>query len=102
MIAWTRMFAGYTQSMSVGAALQETFDPAKPCEMCRAVAAAKHAENAQPTTPVDGERGAEKLLLAFHSPAKIIFMASPESWPDALTSSGPSRSEPVPVPPPRA
>ena len=43
VFAWSRMFAGYTQTMTVGAALRETFDPAKPCELCLGVADAKDA-----------------------------------------------------------
>lgn len=100
VFAWAKMFAGYTETMSVGAALRETFDPAKPCEMCVGVAAAK--ETARQQLPHAVERAAEKLTLALDTPAVVIFEAPPQSWPAPLARTAVSRIDPVPVPPPRA
>ena len=100
VLAWGKMFAGYTQTMSVAAALRETFDPAKPCEMCLGVAAAK--DTAKKQLPATVERSAEKLLLAYHANAIFIVPHSVSDWPTALASVAPSRTEDVPVPPPRA
>lgn len=99
VFAWGKMFAGYSQSMSVPAALRATFDPAKACEMCLGVASAK--ETAKQQLPQAVERSAEKLLLAIHAPGQIVFENSPEEWPVTLASVAPVRSESVPVPPPR-
>ena len=99
VLAWGRMFAGYTETMSVTAALRETFDPAKPCAMCVDVAHAK--ETAKRQLPSAVERSAEKFLLALHTPAPVVFVRTPADWPAALASAAPSRTEPVPVPPPR-
>jgi hypothetical protein len=100
VFAWAKMFAGYSETMSAGAALRATFDPAKPCEMCVGVAQAK--ETAREQMPHAVERAAEKLLLALHAPTTVIFAVPPESWPAALPSIGSTRVDSVPVPPPRA
>jgi hypothetical protein len=99
VFAWGKMFAGYAGTMNVAAALRETFDPTKPCDMCLGVANAK--ETAKQQLPQSVERSAEKLLLALHTPARVVFENSPEAWPAALASAGAVRSESVPVPPPR-
>ncbi|MEO6245816.1 MAG: hypothetical protein ABIQ12_10300 [Opitutaceae bacterium] len=100
VVAWAKMFAGYAQTMSVTAALRETFDPAKPCEMCLGVASAKEA--AQQHVPPTTERAVEKLLLAYHANPIFVISHSPGDWPATLASAAPSRTEDVPVPPPRA
>jgi hypothetical protein len=100
VFAWTRMFAGYAAELPVGAALRATFDPAKPCEICRAVARAKATEQRQAPAPV--EHAAEKLLLACDAPANLLFLRSRPEWPPAPAESGPQRPAAVPVPPPRA
>lgn len=100
VFAWAKMFAGYSQTMSVDAALRATFDPAKPCEMCIGVATAK--ETAKQQLPHAVERSAEKLQLALHSPAIVILENTPDAWPTALASVAAVRPRLVPVPPPRA
>lgn len=100
VFAWGKMFAGYAPTFGVATALQLTFDPVKRCELCSGVAQAK--ETAKQQLPQSVERAAEKLLLAIHSPAPVLFVNSPEPWPAALASAAPERSESVPVPPPRA
>ena len=100
IFAWARMFTGYTQTQTVTAAIEETFDGSKPCPICRAVAKAKEAAHKQ--APQSVERSAEKLLLACEFPEKLLIGPSADGWPDAAVRSGPVRIEPVPVPPPRA
>jgi hypothetical protein len=100
VFAWVKMFAGYNQTMSVAAALRETFDPAKPCEMCLGVAAAKDAAKKQ--VPQTVEFSAEKITLAFETANKIVLTPMPEPWPPMVAVVPQSRSEAVPVPPPRA
>ncbi len=100
VFAWGKMFAGYSQTMNVPAALRATFDPEKPCEMCVGVATAK--ETAKQQLPQSVEQSAEKLLLAIHSSSVIVFETSAAPWPVTLASVAPIRSEAVPVPPPRA
>lgn len=99
VLAWAKMFAGYSGTMSAAAALEKTFDPAKPCKMCLQVAAAKKAAKQQ--WPQAIERSGEKLVLALHRSPPIIFDDLPMAWPAALARVAPSRTEAVPVPPPR-
>jgi hypothetical protein len=100
VFAWTRMFAGYACALPVGAALRATFDPARPCELCRAVAQAE--ASAQREAPVLPVRSGEKLVLACPLLAALIFPAPRESWPHAEPELAPARVEAVPVRPPRA
>ncbi len=99
VIAWGKMFAGNAGSMNPVAALQETFNPAKRCEMCRSIAAVR--ESAQQQLPQTVEPAAEKILLALHSPAPVVLANDPGDWPAVRASLAPSRTEAVPVPPPR-
>ncbi|HVS51642.1 MAG TPA: hypothetical protein VHD62_04745 [Opitutaceae bacterium] len=96
--AWSRMFAGYARTLSVGAALRETFDPAKPCPLCRAVQKARaDQEGRQPAAAFDPSR----LDLA-HEPAVALVLARPAiSWPRPHAFAASARREPVPLPPPR-
>ena len=101
ILAWAKMFAGYAQTLSVGAALEETFDSSKPCDMCRTVAKAKEAEQQQTAQTI--ERATEgKLLLACEIPARVVIEVPFAAWPDVASRLAPLRTEPVPVPPPRA
>ncbi len=99
VFALARMFAGYSGSMDATAALRETFNPAKPCKLCHGIAKAK--QTAREQLPSSVERSGEKILLALHSPTPIVFVAAPADWPTTLASVAPSRTEAVPVPPPR-
>jgi hypothetical protein len=99
VLAWARMFAGYSGTMSASGALEKTFDPAKPCKMCLQVAAAKKAAKQQ--LPQTVERSGEKLTLAIHRSPQIIFEHLAVTWPAAPARVAPSRTEVVPVPPPR-
>jgi hypothetical protein len=99
VLAWAKMFAGYSGTMSAAAALERTFDPTKPCQMCLRVATAKKAAKQQ--LPAAIEQSSEKLILALHRPPPIIFEQLALAWPAALARVAPSRTEAVPVPPPR-
>ncbi len=101
VFAWGKMFAENARALPLGEALAATFDPAKPCEMCLGVAAAK--ETARQQLPGSVEKaGQEKLVLALHAATRPVFLSSSADWPVTLASVPPSRTDPVPVPPPRA
>ncbi len=100
VFAWGKMFAGYTQTMSVSTALQKTFDPAQRCELCDGVAAAKEASREHQPRAI--EQSAEKLLLALHRHTPLVLERPSGDWPPSLALFAPSRTEAVPVPPPRA
>jgi hypothetical protein len=100
LFAWSRMFTGYAGTLPVAEALRETFDPAKPCPICQAIAQAKHTEE-KPVLPQTTE-SAVKLVLALDMPGRVFIVRSSTNWPRMHSSLGESRVEPVPVPPPRA
>jgi hypothetical protein len=100
VVAWVRMFAGYSCALPVGAALRATFDPARPCELCLVVAKAR--ASAPREAPASPARSGEKLVLAFAAQAILTFPPRPEAWPSAGPEVAPARVEPVPVRPPRA
>jgi hypothetical protein len=100
VFAWGRMFAGYTETMNVAAALRATFDPQKPCDLCLHVADAKGVARQQ-SAPAPSERTAPKLDLVCDEAAPIVFATFSDDWPAAQASIAPGRVEAVDVPPPR-
>ena len=100
IFAWGKMLAGYTETMSLGAALRETFDPAKPCEMCVGIAKAKDATHKQ--APAPESSAAAKFHLAMHPVEAPVFATPRTAWPVSRTMILLERTDPVPLPPPRA
>ena len=100
VFAWGSMFAGYARHESLAAAACETFDPAKPCALCRAVSKARDDSKAgQPALPA---AGADRLLLVCERPAAIVVPPSRPAWAEIRRGAPVSWSMTVPVPPPRA
>lgn len=100
VFAWGKMFSENLQTMRVATALRATFDPARACNLCVSVATAR--DTAERQRPASVERSsADKLVLALHAPAHPIFVSPASDWPETLASVPPSRTEPVPLPPPR-
>lgn len=93
------MFGEYARSMDARTALSRTFDPARPCQLCRTVSRAR--DKARSQLPAAVETSAEKLLLALHQPKPVFFLKETDSWELDRGFAGPARREPVPVPPPR-
>jgi len=101
VFAWTRMFAGYAQTMSAGEALTRTFDPAKPCELCVAVLKAREASDDTAKTPSAASVEIEKIVLIGHRVAFAVLAPDLEAWPAPRHEFADTRIDPVPVPPPR-
>jgi hypothetical protein len=99
VVAWGKMFAGYAETMSVSAALRETFDPAKPCSLCKHVAKVK--ESVQQQLPAPSDDAAPKFVLTLHAPEPPIFANDPGEWIASPSLRVCLRTEPVPLPPPR-
>ena len=99
--AWARMFAGYARTESIAAATRDTFDPGKPCAMCRAVSKARDS-GCDRHAPAIPSPGLEKMVLVLER--ALPFVASPErgAWPEMARAFAPSRGAEVPVPPPRS
>lgn len=102
VFAWTRMFANYTQTMSVTDALRETFDPAKPCRLCIHVSNAKTDLQQQALPPVSERASDKELVLALQPSVKLVLARPVEHWLEPRLQPGQFRDEDVPVPPPRA
>jgi hypothetical protein len=99
VMAWTRMFAGYAGTESFVAAAKETFDPCKPCDLCRAVSHARDASCQHgPAMPA---AGGEKLVLILEKSPVFVASSAERAWPDAGPARALPRSSEVPVPPPR-
>jgi hypothetical protein len=100
VVAWTRMFAGYARTESVAAAARETFDPGKPCAMCKALGKAREAcDRHAPAVP---SSGIEKMVLISERAQPFLVLAAPRGWPRMVCAGLSAWGTEVPVPPPRA
>ena len=97
--AWGKMFADYSERMTVRQALRETFDPAKPCELCVGIAKAKESSATQ--SPASEQSAAAKFVLAIHLADAPVFANDPGDWMGGPAPAGLERTDPVPLPPPR-
>jgi len=100
VFAWTRMFAGYARSLSLAAAARETFDPGRPCEICRAVSKAREASGQH--GPAAPSAGASKMVLILERPSVFVALSASRTWPVIPSVRAQERSADVPVPPPKA
>jgi hypothetical protein len=93
------MFVGYASTESLAAAARETFDPGKPCAICKAVGMAREASGRH--SPAVPSAGAERLILIFERVATFFGATEKGAWP--MVDGAPARalSEDVPVPPPK-
>lgn len=101
VLAWGRMFAGYTQTASFLDALRDTFDTSKPCAICRTVSNAKAGDH-RPELPAPSGSAPGKIILATESPVTWVTSTPQITWPEAKSIRLRARTEPVPVRPPRA
>jgi hypothetical protein len=82
VVAWAKMFHGYSQVMPVAKALKLTFNGEAPCDLCHL------AES-------------DKFVLSFQTAAPLVLTAPDSVWPGLVHEAGLLRTESVPVPPPR-
>jgi hypothetical protein len=100
LVAWTRMFAGYARTESIAAAASETFDPGRPCALCRAVGKARDAcDRGRPALP---STGLEKIVLILDRASPFVTAPVSREWPEATSARALVRAADVPVPPPRS
>lgn len=97
--AWGKMFAGYSVTMSPAQALNETLDPAKPCDLCTGIAKAR--AGAKEKLPATEQQQAAKLVLALQAADSPDFAHDPGRWLPAPGMRRVERTDPVPLPPPR-
>ncbi|HEY1848278.1 MAG TPA: hypothetical protein VGG37_03675 [Opitutaceae bacterium] len=96
--AWARMFVRYAGTESLAAAACDTFDPARPCEICKAVGKAKAAAQQAPAIADDG--GA-KIVLILEKTDSVAITPVRLAWPECGSDAGPSRVYDVLTQPPR-
>lgn len=100
--AWSRMFAGYSQEMSLAAAAEKTFT-GEMCPLCRAVSKAKQAEEENTPKSATAKSETKAVCAAFRAENAVV---SPRRRflglvPEPACSAGRERTAP-PIPPPRA
>jgi hypothetical protein len=100
VFAWTRMFAAYARTESLAAAARETFDPGRPCEICRAVSKAREASGQH--GPAAPSAGGSKMVLILERPMPFVAMSARRTWPMVPSVRAQGRCSDIPVPPPRA
>ncbi len=101
VVAWAKMFHDYSEVMPVARALQITFDGSKPCELCHIAQQAQDSAREQLPRDAALVDSMEKLLLVSEC-APVVVMPAPDFvWPCVADDAGLTRTEAVPVPPPR-
>ena len=102
VVAWAKMFHDYSQVMPAAAALQRTFDGSEPCKLCRISQTAEETARRQLPQETSTGGGPEKLLFVSECAPAVIVPAAELAWPGIANDTGLTRTETVPVPPPRA
>ena len=98
VVAWSRMFAGYVDSLPVGAAIQRTFDGREPCPLCLAVQKARAADRAPARAPAP----VTAKLVLFCQRAEASLPPVALAWEiESEFAPASTRRDPVPVRPPR-
>lgn len=96
VFAWGKMVRDYSRIMPLVQAIEQTFDGSAPCELCVAV---DEATQGQPESQV--ERSRERVLLAYQALESMVLIVPESAWPGVSHAIGLTRSDIVPVPPPR-
>ncbi|WP_415908696.1 hypothetical protein [Oleiharenicola sp. Vm1] len=100
VVAWARMFHDYADAMPAAQALRLTFE-GEACDLCHIAQAAQDtARNQLPHDAALG--GGDRVLLAFQATPAIVVTAPDFAWPGLVDEAGLTRTDTVPVPPPRA
>jgi len=73
VIAWGKMFAGYSKTMGLEEAARLTIE-GEMCELCRAVDRAKQEERKETPNP---ESGKCKVVLICQTPQHLVFEVPP-------------------------
>ena len=97
VFAWGKMVHEYSRFMTLAQAVEITFDGSAPCELCIAV---DDATQGQPPEQ-QVARSHERVLLACQASERVVLTVPEFTWPGVFPDIGLTRTEPVPVPPPR-
>ncbi|WP_438481421.1 hypothetical protein [Oleiharenicola lentus] len=100
VVAWAKMFHDYAQVMPLAQALKVTLEGNAMCDGC--VFAQDAEDAAREQLPRDAALGGmDKFVFATELPAPIFSIEPEVSWPGVAHDVGLTRTESVPVPPPR-
>jgi hypothetical protein len=99
VVGWAKMIRDYAQVMPVAQAVQVTFDGSAPCDLCTIAQTGQDAARDNPAPAALG--GGEKILLIAECVPAPVLVAPDFSWPGVANDAGLTRTESVPVPPPR-
>lgn len=98
-VAWMRMIVVYSRAAPIRTALEQTFDGQHPCKMCKLIQTEKQASQQQPQLRQTVEKD-DGMYCERQAPTVVD---ARRSWiPSARDPAPLSRSDPPPVPPPRA
>lgn len=100
VVGWAKMIHDYSQVMPFAKAVELTFDGNAPCNLCTIAEAGQDAARDNPAPAALGG-GAEKILLIADCVPAPVLVAPDFSWPGVADTAGLTRTESVPVPPPR-
>lgn len=101
VVAWAKMFHDYSQVMPAREALRVTFVDGEACNLCHIAQSAQ--DTARDQLPRDDALGGgDRLVLTFHATPPVVVTAPDFAWPGLAHEAGLTRTDAVPVPPPRA
>ncbi len=101
VVAWAKMFRDYSAVMPAAAALRVTFVEGEACNLCHIAQSAQ--ETARDQLPRDDALGgSDRVVLAFQATPPVVVTAPDFAWPGLVHEAGLTRTDAVPVPPPRA
>ena len=101
VVGWATMLRDYARVMPLAQAISVTFSGDAPCGYCQLAEAGKQADREQPADTALGASAEKILLLAETAPAPVLVPPSVD-WPGVANAAGLRRTDPVPLPPPRA
>ena len=101
VVGWAQMLRDYSAVMPAEKAIEVTFNGSAPCKFCHMSQSAE--DTARRQLPRDAElgNGMEKLLLVTGDAVAVVVTAPEQAWPGVVNDAGQTRTESVPVPPPR-
>ncbi len=100
VVGWAKMIHDYSEVMPVARAIEVTFSGEAPCRFCHLSRTAEDAAQQQLPHDVLGANAEKILLIADCVPAPLV-LAPEVSWPGVADAAGLTRTDAVPVPPPR-
>jgi hypothetical protein len=101
VVGWAKMIRDYSRVMPVARAVEITFNGSAPCQFCHISQAAEDAARDQLPRDAALGGGLEKLLLVADSVPVVVLTAPAATWPGVVDDSGRTRTDEVPVTPPR-